>query len=201
MDLIQDAAHFSKFFVYCSLSLPARHALGIDHKLKSAVAGFAGVSGVGDDRVVGSVADDEELLGGDGAALHQRVVDGQGLGGREMVVAREFLRVGRRVVGVAFDADNLVWEIASQFGGHALDKLVGSVFEIVAARHKDLIASDFGADDVAVLSNRDARDFAQRQIFHEAIVRPDLCPGTLSGGGDQRGRFSLELLVVVTHGE
>ena len=60
--------------------------------------------------MIATVADDEQLLGSDRAALHQRIVDRQCLGSGQMVVAGELLRMCWRVVGVPFDADDLVGE-------------------------------------------------------------------------------------------
>ncbi len=46
-----------------------RHALGVDDQFDPPVARSAALGGVRDHRMVGSMANDEQLLGGQGAAL------------------------------------------------------------------------------------------------------------------------------------
>jgi|GEM_PF-5184494 len=102
--------------------------------------------------MVGAVPDDKELLSRNSAALHQCVVDRKDLRSGEMVVARKLLRVRGRVVGVAFDANDLVRKIATQLGRYTLHQLVSTIFQIVTTWHKNLIASDLDTYNIAILS-------------------------------------------------
>ena len=77
--------------------------------------------------------------------LDHRVVDGQGLGRRQVVIAGELLRVGRRIVGVAFDADDVLGKILPQVGRDAHEQLLGVVFHVRAAWHEQLIGGNFDA--------------------------------------------------------
>ena len=113
-----------------------------------------------------------------------------------MVVRGELLRVGGRVVGVAFDADDVVGEVPAQVGADAVEQLLGAVLQVVAARHEERSAGDLDADDVAVLAHFDARDLLDREILEQRVVGTDLGAGALLDRGHELRALRAELVVV-----
>ena len=67
--------------------------------------------------MVRAVADDEELVALEASAGDEHVIDGHAAGDRQLVVAPPLSAPHGVVVGVPFDADNLVGIAPLQFGG------------------------------------------------------------------------------------
>jgi hypothetical protein len=111
------------------------------------------------------VPDHEELVGRQRISQYEQVVHGQRLGRRQVMVGGKLLRMGRRVVRVPLDSDNVVRKISAQIVADGEQQLLGAILQVVAARHEHAVGGRLNAHDVAVLPHLKTGNLLDRQVF------------------------------------
>ena len=95
-------------------------AVGVDHEFHAAISGLARRGRIADDRMISAVADQKELVG-----LHPRprreIVEHRHRPRHGELMRRAELLRGLAVIGMPFDADDLIGIGTLQLGGRGVE--------------------------------------------------------------------------------
>lgn len=123
--------------------------------------------------------DDEELVGVHPKAVPHEVVNGGGLGDRQMVGTRELWRGRCRRIGVPLDADPVARVGSHQLRRHHAEHLVAPRLPLGGAPGKKLVGGDAHPDGIAILADGDPGDVVDLQRLKQRVVGPNLGVGGL----------------------